>query len=105
MSCDQSVLGTTTADGRNSQRLYEAAAAGMVRSLHVDWMSDMVLWLEEERLVAMSGAGGRAKELLRLAGVGSRVDVVFDVAANSLVWNSNQEGRSSLLNTWTPHLL
>lgn len=94
MSCDQRFLGITTADGRNSQQLYEAAAAaGLVRSLHVDWMSDVVLWLEDERLLAMSGAGGRAKELMQLAGVGGRVDVVFDVSANSLLWNSKQEGR------------
>lgn len=83
----------TTADGRNSQQLYETAAGGLVRSLHVDWMNDVVLWLEDERLLALSGAGGQAKELLHLAGVGGRVDVVFDVGANSLLWNSKQEGR------------
>lgn len=93
VSCDQRVLGITTAEGRKSEQLYETTAAGLVRSLHVDWMSDVVLWLEDERLLAISGAGGRAKELLRLAGVGSRVDVVFDVSANSLLWNSKQEGR------------
>lgn len=93
MSCDQRFLGITTVDGQNSQQLYETAATGLVRSLHVDWISDVVLWLEDERLLAMSGAGGRAKELLHLASVGSRVDVVFDISANSLLWNSKQEGQ------------
>lgn len=93
MSCDQSLLGITKSDGRNSHQLYETAKGGLIRSLHVDWMSDMVLWLEDERLLAISGAGGQAKELLHLVGVGKRVDVVFDVAANSLLWNSKQDGR------------
>lgn len=94
VSCEQNLLGLTTADGQRWERLYEAEGAGL-RSLHVDWMNDVLLWLEEGRLLAMSGAGGRPKELLQLAGVGSKVDVVFDVSANSLMWNSKQEGRSS----------
>lgn len=93
VSCDQKSIGTTTADGRYSQQLYQTTKE--VRDLYLDWLRGGVLWLEEERILAMSTMGGKAKELLHLAG-GVEGNIAFDLSANSLLWNSKRAGPSLL---------
>lgn len=93
VSCDQKSIGTTTADGRYSQQLYQTTKE--VRDLYLDWLRGGVLWLEEERILTMSMMGGKAKELLHLAG-GGEGNIAFDLRANSLLWNSKRAGPSLL---------
>lgn len=93
MSCDQNSIGTTTAAGRYSQELYRTTRE--VQDLYLDWPRGGVLWLEDERLLAMSMMGGEAKELLQIGG-GLRGSIAFDLGASSLLWNSKRAGRSLL---------
>lgn len=93
VSCDQKSIGTTTPDGRYSQQLHRTTKE--VRDLYLDWVRGGVLWLEEERILAMGMMGGGAKELLRLAGE-VWGHIAFDISANSLLWNSKRAGASLL---------
>lgn len=62
-----------------------------IQDLHLDWLRGTILWLENSRLIVMSVTGGRATELLQLAGevIGN---IAFDLKANSLLWNSKLSG-------------
>lgn len=89
VSCDQKIIGITTADEQYTQQLYQTK--GEVRDLYLDWLGGVVLWLEEERILAMSTMGGKPTELLQLAS-GDSVNIAFDVGANTLLWNSKRTG-------------
>ncbi len=91
MSCDQNSIGATTADNRYPQQLYRTAKE--IRNLYLDWLRGGIIWLEEERVLTMSMMGGKAKELLHLAG-GVRGNIAFDLRASSLLWNSKRAGLS-----------
>ncbi|XP_029941468.1 low-density lipoprotein receptor-related protein 2 [Salarias fasciatus] len=86
VSCDQNSIGTAV---KQPQRLYHTTRA--IRDLHLDWVGSLIYWLEDDRILSMSMAGGETKELLQIAG-GFRESVAFDLRANSLLWNSNQAG-------------
>lgn len=89
VSCKRHVIGSTAVSGRYSQQLYSTTEE--IQELHLDWLRGTILWLENNRLLVMSVTGGRATELLHLAGevVGN---VAFDLKANSLLWNSKLAG-------------
>lgn len=89
VSCDQKSIGVTTADEQYTQQLYQTM--GEVRDLYLDWLGGIVLWLEEERIFAMSMMGGKPAELLQLAS-GDLVNIAFDIGANTLLWNSKGTG-------------
>ncbi|KAF7648260.1 hypothetical protein LDENG_00159790 [Lucifuga dentata] len=90
VSCDQACIGTTAA---NPQKLYHTTKE--IRDLYVDWLRGQLLWLEEEQIFTRSMFGGEAKELLRLAD-GLRWNVAFDLKANSLLWNSDKAGLTTM---------
>lgn len=94
VSCDQNSIGITMAEGRYSQQLYQSTRE--IRNLYLDWLGGDVMWLEEERIIAMSMMGGQIKDLVHLKG-GVRGNIAFDIRANSLLWNSEQAGPSLLL--------
>lgn len=89
MSLKRNIIGSTAVDGRYSQQLYSTSEE--IQDLHLDWLRGTVLWLENNRLIVMSVTGGRATELLRLAGevIGN---TAFDLKANTLLWNSQLAG-------------
>lgn len=89
VSFKRNVIGSTTVNGQYSQQLYSTAED--IQELHLDWLRGTILWLENNRLLVMSVTGGRATELLHLAGevIGN---VAFDLKANSLLWNSRLAG-------------
>ncbi|XP_031711305.1 low-density lipoprotein receptor-related protein 2-like [Anarrhichthys ocellatus] len=93
VSCDHNGIGTTTADGGYPRQLYHTA--NKIRDLHLDWLRGVILWLEEDRVFTMSMMGGKAKELVRLAG-GVGGNVAFDLRANSLLWNSKGAGLTTM---------
>lgn len=88
VSCDQTRIGTTTADSRYPRQLYQTTKE--IRDLYLNWLGDGILWLEEERILTMNMMGGKVKELLQLAAV--RGTIAFDLRANSLLWNSKRAG-------------
>lgn len=92
MSCDQNRIGTSTADSRNLQ-LYRTTKK--IRDLYLDWLRGGIIWLEEDRILSMSMAGGSAKELLQLADE-VQGNIAFDLRANSLLWNSKRAGLSEV---------
>nr|XP_046231538.1 low-density lipoprotein receptor-related protein 2-like isoform X2 [Scatophagus argus] len=89
VSCDQNIIGTSMADGQYPQHLYRTTKE--IRDLYLDWLKGGIVWLEEERILTMSMMGGKAKELLQLAG-GVRGSIAFDLRASSLLWNSKWAG-------------
>nr|XP_040052932.1 low-density lipoprotein receptor-related protein 2-like isoform X5 [Gasterosteus aculeatus aculeatus] len=93
VSCDQKSIGTATADHRHPRELYRTA--NEIGHLDVDWLRGGLLWLEGDTVFTMSMTGGDAKELLRLAG-GVRGNVAFDLRANSLLWNSERAGLTTM---------
>ncbi|XP_049909724.1 low-density lipoprotein receptor-related protein 4-like [Epinephelus moara] len=93
VSCEQNSIGTTTADGRYPQQLYHTTKE--IRDLYLDWLRGGILWLEEDRVLSMSMMGGKAKELLQLAG-GVTGNIAFDLRANSLLWNSKGAGLTTM---------
>ncbi|XP_059214408.1 low-density lipoprotein receptor-related protein 2 isoform X2 [Centropristis striata] len=93
VSCDQKSIGTTTADSRYPQQLYHTTKE--IRDLYLDWLRGGIVWLEEDRVLSMSMMGGKAKELLQLAG-GVRGNIAFDPRANSLLWNSERTGLTTM---------
>nr|XP_020465476.1 very low-density lipoprotein receptor-like [Monopterus albus] len=92
VSCDQNSIGTTTADGY-SQQLYRTAKE--IGDLYLDWLRGGIYWIEEEHILTMRMVGGKARELLQLAG-GVRGNIAFDLRANSLLWNSKRAGLTTL---------
>nr|XP_033502276.1 low-density lipoprotein receptor-related protein 2-like isoform X6 [Epinephelus lanceolatus] len=93
VSCEQNSIGTTTAGGRYPQQLYHTTKE--IRDLYLDWLRGGILWLEEDRVLSMSMMGGKAKELLQLAG-GVTGNIAFDLRANSLLWNSKGAGLTTM---------
>ncbi|XP_034457661.1 low-density lipoprotein receptor-related protein 2-like isoform X3 [Hippoglossus hippoglossus] len=93
VSCDQNSLGTTAAGGGLPQQLYRTE--GNIREFYLDWLRGGVIWLEDDRIFSMSEMGGKAKELLQLAG-GVRGNMAFDLRANSLLWNSESSGLTAM---------
>ncbi|XP_032396213.1 low-density lipoprotein receptor [Etheostoma spectabile] len=93
VSCDQNSIGTTTANNWYSRQLYQSTKE--IQFLYLDWLRGSILWLEEDRFLTMSMMGSKAKELLHLAG-GVRGNIVFDLRANSLLWNSERTGLTTL---------
>lgn len=89
VSFKRHVIGSTTVNGQYSRQLYSTAED--ITELHLDWLRGTVLWLENNRLLVMSVTGGRATELLHLAGE-VMGNVAFDLKANSLLWNSKLAG-------------
>lgn len=89
VSWKRNIIGTTTINGQYSRQLYSTTKE--VRDLCLDWLRGSLMWLEDHRLVAMSAVGGQAKELQQLAG-GVEGHMVFDLRANSLLWNSKTAG-------------
>lgn len=89
LSLKRSVIGSTAVNGQYSQQLYSTTEE--IQELHLDWLRGTLLWLENGRLIVMGVTGGRATELLHLAGevIGN---VAFDLRANSLLWNSKVAG-------------
>ncbi|XP_042251151.1 low-density lipoprotein receptor-related protein 2-like isoform X5 [Thunnus maccoyii] len=94
VSCDQTSIGTTTANSRYPQHLYQTTKE--IRNLYLDWLRGVILWLEEERIFTMSMMGGKAKELLQLAAGGVPGTIAFDLRANSLLWNSERAGLTTM---------
>ncbi|XP_044190180.1 low-density lipoprotein receptor-related protein 2-like isoform X6 [Thunnus albacares] len=95
VSCDQTSIGTTTANSRYPQHLYQTTKE--IRNLYLDWLRGVILWLEEERIFTMSMMGGKAKELLQLAASGGVPGTIaFDLRANSLLWNSERAGLTTM---------
>nr|XP_033952177.1 low-density lipoprotein receptor-related protein 2-like isoform X2 [Pseudochaenichthys georgianus] len=92
VSCDQNSIGTSTADSRNLQ-LYRTTKK--IRDLYLDWLRGGIIWLEEDRILTMSMAGGSAKELLQLADE-VQGNIAFDLRANSLLWNSKRAGLTTM---------
>ncbi|KAK1884357.1 Low-density lipoprotein receptor-related protein 2 [Dissostichus eleginoides] len=93
VSCDQNSIGTSTADSRNLQQLYRTTKK--IRDLYLDWLRGDIIWLEEDRILIMSMAGGSAKELLQLADE-VQGNIAFDLRANSLLWNSKRAGLTTM---------
>ncbi|TKS84303.1 Low-density lipoprotein receptor-related protein 4 [Collichthys lucidus] len=93
VSCDQNTIGTITADSQYSKQLYSTTEK--IRDLYLDWLRDVIVWLEEERLLTMSMMGDEPKELLQLAG-GLRGNIAFDLRAHSLLWNSKRAGLTTM---------
>lgn len=87
VSCDQNSIGATS--DNYPQQLYKTTKE--IQDLYVDWLRGGILWLEEEQILSMSMAGGKAKEVIQLAG-GVRGNIAFDLRANSLLWNSKRGG-------------
>ncbi|KAK2818981.1 hypothetical protein Q5P01_024542 [Channa striata] len=88
VSCDLHSIAANTADSRYSQ-LYQTKEE--IRDFTLDWLRGGILWLEKDRILTMSLMGGKAIELLQLAG-GLRGNMAFDLRANSLLWNSKRAG-------------
>ncbi|XP_033978973.1 low-density lipoprotein receptor-related protein 1B-like [Trematomus bernacchii] len=93
VSCDQNSIGTSTADSLNLQQLYRTTKK--ITDLYLDWLRGGIIWLEEDRILTMSMAGGSAKELLQLADE-VQGNIVFDLGANSLLWNSKRAGLTTM---------
>ncbi|XP_054468644.1 low-density lipoprotein receptor-related protein 2-like [Anoplopoma fimbria] len=93
VSCDQNSIGTVTADGQYPRQLYQTTKE--IRDLYVDWLRSSILWLEEDRVLTMSMMGGKAKELLHLAGE-IKGKMAFDLRASSLLWNSKRAGLTTM---------
>ncbi|XP_034752534.1 low-density lipoprotein receptor-related protein 2-like isoform X1 [Etheostoma cragini] len=93
VSCDQNSIGTTTANNWYSRQLYQTTKE--IRDLYLDWLRGSILWLEEDRFLTMSMMGSKARELLHLAG-GVKGNIAFDLRANSLLWNSERTGLTTL---------
>ncbi|XP_029301026.1 low-density lipoprotein receptor-like [Cottoperca gobio] len=91
VSCDQNSIGTT--DSRYPQQLYHTAKE--IQDLYLDWLRGVIIWQEEDRVLTMSMMGGKAKELLHLA-EGVTGNIAFDIAANSLLWNSKSSGLTAM---------
>ena len=89
LSCDENSIGTTTVGKNYPQRLYHTTKE--IRNLFLDWFRGGIFWLEEERIFSMGMFGGKAKELLQIAG-GVRGNIAFDLRACSLLWNSERAG-------------
>nr|XP_019937311.1 PREDICTED: low-density lipoprotein receptor-like [Paralichthys olivaceus] len=89
VSCDQKSIGTTTASGGLPQQLYRTARN--IQEFFLDWLRGGIIWLEDDRIFSMSEMGGKAKELLQLAG-GVTGNMAFDLRASSLLWNSGSSG-------------
>ncbi|XP_067430640.1 low-density lipoprotein receptor-related protein 2-like isoform X1 [Thunnus thynnus] len=94
VSCDQTSIGTTTANSRYPQHLYQTTKE--IRNLYLDWLRGVILWLEEEHIFTMSMMGGKAKELLQLAAGAVPGTIAFDLRANSLLWNSERAGLTTM---------
>ncbi|XP_077353898.1 uncharacterized protein lrp13b isoform X2 [Festucalex cinctus] len=88
VSCDQTHIGSVEVDNRYQKVLYHTTKE--IRSLFLDWLRGVIIWLEEEQIFTMSMNGGKAKELLHWAGVTE--NMAFDLRAASLLWNSNMGG-------------
>ncbi|XP_018536167.1 low-density lipoprotein receptor-related protein 2 isoform X1 [Lates calcarifer] len=93
VSCDQNNIGSTTADSHYPRQLYHTAKE--IQDFYLDWLRGEILWLEEERIFTMSMMGGKAIELLQLAG-GVRGNIAFDLRASSLLWNSKRAGLTTM---------
>ncbi|XP_062269250.1 very low-density lipoprotein receptor-like [Platichthys flesus] len=93
VSCDQKSLGTTAAGGGLPQQLYRTE--GNIRKFYLDWLRGGVIWLEDDRIFSMSSTGGKAKEMLQLAG-GVRGNMAYDLRANSLLWITENSGLTAL---------
>ncbi|KAM8828744.1 uncharacterized protein AB9W97_004546 [Spinachia spinachia] len=93
VSCDQKSIGTATADHRRPRQLYRTT--NQIGDLNVDWLRGGLLWLEGDRVLTMSMTGGNGKELLHLTG-GLKGAVAFDLRANSLTWNSERAGLTTM---------
>lgn len=89
MSCDQNSIGITAADGSYPQQLYHTTKE--IQDFYLDWFRGGIIWVEDGQIVTMSMKGGKTKELLQLAG-GVSGNIVFDLRANSLLWNSKKAG-------------
>ncbi|XP_029372276.1 low-density lipoprotein receptor-related protein 2-like [Echeneis naucrates] len=87
VSCDQNSIGTTAADGHYLQQLYHTQRK--IQNFYLDWLRGGIIWLEEKQIFTMSMTGGKAKEVLQLAGV-VMGNIAFDLRANSLLWNSRR---------------
>ncbi|KAM7369179.1 hypothetical protein PAMP_013472 [Pampus punctatissimus] len=94
VSCDQTSIGTTIADGGYSRQLYQTTKE--IQDLYLNWLRGGILWLEGERILTMSMMGGKAKELLQLAAGGVQGTIAFDLRANSLLWNSKRAGLTTM---------
>ncbi|KAM7393106.1 hypothetical protein PAMA_007971 [Pampus argenteus] len=93
VSCDQTSIGTTTADSGYSRQLYQTTKE--IRDLYLNWLRSEILWLEGERILTMSMMGGKAKELLQLTAGGVQGTIAFDLRANSLLWKSKRTVQSN----------
>ncbi|XP_028456831.1 low-density lipoprotein receptor-related protein 2 isoform X2 [Perca flavescens] len=93
VSCDRNRIGTTTANNQYSHQLYQTTKK--IRDLHLDWLRGDILWLEEDIFLTMSMMGTKTKELMHLAG-GFRGNIAFDLRANSLLWNSERTGLTTM---------
>ncbi|XP_034564755.1 low-density lipoprotein receptor-related protein 2-like isoform X2 [Notolabrus celidotus] len=94
VSCDQKSIGTTTANSRYPQQLYQTTKE--IRDLYLDWLRGGLLWLEDDEILSMSMMGGKAKELLHLAAGEVKGNVAFDLRANTLLWNSKRAGLTAM---------
>ncbi|XP_041666800.1 low-density lipoprotein receptor-related protein 2-like isoform X2 [Cheilinus undulatus] len=94
VSCDQKRIGTITSDNRYPQQLYHTTMS--IRDLYLDWLRGGLLWLEDDQILSMSMMGGKAKEVLHLTPRGVRGNIVFDLRASSLLWNSKSAGLTTL---------
>ncbi|XP_031154061.1 low-density lipoprotein receptor-related protein 2-like isoform X3 [Sander lucioperca] len=94
VSCDQNSIGTTTANDQYSHQLYQTT--NKIRDLHLDWLRGGILWLEEDIFLTMSMMGSKAKELMHLPAGGVRGNIAFDLRANSLLWNSERTGLTTM---------
>ncbi|XP_041826726.1 low-density lipoprotein receptor-related protein 2-like isoform X3 [Melanotaenia boesemani] len=93
VTCDENNIGTITVGSNYPQRLYHTTKE--IRSLFLDWLRGGVLWLEEEQIFSMDMLGGKATEMLQIAG-GVRGNMAFDIRASSLLWNSERGGLTTL---------
>ncbi|XP_047426561.1 low-density lipoprotein receptor-related protein 2-like isoform X2 [Mugil cephalus] len=92
VSCDQKTIGTVATD-RFPQQLYRTSKE--IRELYLDWLRGGVFWLEDSQIFSMSTLGGKANEVLHIAG-GVRGNIAFDIRASSFLWNSKSAGLTTV---------